>query len=62
MFMGKAIKLNGAIEKRLKANSGHQPRRGRCIICGKDWMECPHDRGQTNLLEQAYELKKVLGL
>lgn len=53
-------RLTPDVEKRLKRGGGEQPRRGQCIICGGDWAECPHNRAQTDLLEQAYRLKQVL--
>lgn len=58
----KTIRLNDAIAKRLAKEGGQQPRHGRCVICGDDWDECPHNRVQTGLLEEAYRLQKVLPL
>lgn len=60
MSKKKPIRLTPQIAKRLDRNGGQQPRHGECVICGRDWMDCPHDRGQTRLLEQAHQLSKVM--
>lgn len=56
----KLYKLDATKIKRLKRNGGTQPRHGECIICGGDWDVCPHSRAQTNLLEKAYVMSKVM--
>lgn len=62
MVSHKPIKLTAQIAKRVKKAGYDQPRRGDCIICGKDWMTCPHHRGQSNEIIQATKMAEALGI
>ena len=58
----KMPKVTAAVAKRVERAGYDQPRRGACIICGGDWMDCPHDRGQVKVIVQAVQMAKALGL
>lgn len=60
MTKNNLIRLTPEIAKRLERNHGEQPRSGRCVICNHDWEDCPHTRGQTGALEDAYRMSQVL--
>lgn len=53
--------MKRGLAKRLDAalKAGGQPRRGPCVICCGDWMECPHTRREVDELLEARRLQKA---
>lgn len=59
--MAKIPKVTPDVAKRVKRANYEQPRHGRCIICGGNWDDCPHDREQVDVVVQAVQLGEALG-
>lgn len=36
------------LDKALGRGVTTQPRRGQCVLCRRDWMECPHTRAEVD--------------
>lgn len=62
MSKGKQLRVTEAVAKRVRRANYDQPRHGKCIICGGNWDDCPHDRQQIGLVIQAVCMSELLGI
>ena len=60
--MGKVPKVTPEFARRAKKAGYEQPRHGKCLVCSKSWMDCPHTRTQIDIMMQAVRVAESMGM
>jgi hypothetical protein len=58
----KPPRVTKAVMKRVQRAGYDQARHGRCIVCGGDWDDCPHNRAQIAVVIDAVRMAEALGI